>query len=173
MASRAVLLSAVLVIGLVVGFGASYAVSASQISSLQTSLSQAASSNAMLQQEMQNVTMSLPLKPQAGQMIHGGWVFLAPVAAGDYAVSVHAEGLEPPSSGAYIVEVVQRGGNMNMVPIGPNATSSEFEANSAGVGNYWIVLMQNPRSGFEAIDILFLPGMQMTNATLVASVKLG
>jgi hypothetical protein len=127
----------------------------------------------MLQQEMQNVTMSLALKPQRGQMIHGGWVILAPVGTGHYAVSVHAEGLEPPSSGAYIVEGVMRTGNTNMVPIGPNATSSEFEANSAGIGSYWIVLMQNPRSSFEAIDILFLPGMQMTNATLVASVKLG
>ena len=171
--SRIIPVSAALVVGLLVGYGGSYAVTSNQISSLQNSLTQANASNTMLRGEMQNATLALPLKPQSGQMINTGWVFVSPVGSGDYAVFVHAEGLEPPSSGAYIVEGVMRGGSMNMVPISANATGSEFDANLNGVGNYWTVLMQDPRTSFEAIDLLYLPGMSMTNAALVATVQLG
>ncbi|MDA4128918.1 MAG: hypothetical protein OK422_05650 [Thaumarchaeota archaeon] len=172
MPSKIVPLAAVLVVGLVVGYGASYAVYSGQVSSLQNSLNQANASNAMLHSEVANATTSLAFQPQAGQMFHTGWLFIAPTSPGDYAISVHAEGLEPPSAGGYIVEGVTRPG-MNMVPIGPNATASEFDASSGGVGTYWVVLMQNPHTSFEAVDILYLPGMQMTNAVLVASVQLG
>ena len=87
-------------------------------------------------------------------------------------MSLHADGLEPPSSGGYIVEGVQRTGSMNVVPIGANATASEFDATTNGVGNYWTVLMQNPTTSFEAINLVYLPGMDMTHATVVASAQL-
>jgi hypothetical protein len=172
-ASRLVPIFVALVIGLVAGFGVSYAVSSNQLSSLQNNLTQANDSNAMLRQEIQNATSALPLKPQSGQMVRTAWVFISPVGTGDYAIFVHAEGLEPPASGAYIVEGVMRGGAMNIVPIGANATASEFEPTANGAGNYWTVLMQNPSSSFEAIDLFYLPGMDMSHAALVATVQLG
>ena len=109
----------------------------------------------MLQAEMQNVTSKLALTPEAGQMIHTGWIFIAPLGTGRYAVFLHAEGLEPPSSGGYIVEGVTRSG-MKMVPLGPNATASEFVASANGIGHYWLVLNQNPSVNYEAIDVLYL-----------------
>jgi len=171
LASRTILSASVLVIGLLVGFGATYAVYSSQVSSLQKSLADASESNQMLHAEVQNGTLALALHAQPAQMFHNGWVFIAPLGSGHYAIYIHAEGLEPPSAGAYIVEGVTRAG-MQMVPIGGNATASEFEADSHGVGNYWTVLMQSPTGNFEAIDLVFLPGMDMTHATL-ASVQPG
>jgi hypothetical protein len=63
-------------------------------------------------------------------------------------------------------------GSMAVVPIGPNATASEFETSSNGVGNFFILLSQNPYSAFENVQIVYLPGMQMTNATVVATATL-
>lgn len=171
MVSRTLLVAVFLVIGLLVGFGGTYLYNQSQVSSLQSSLAQANQSISMLHQEM-NGTGALALQPKAGQMIHSGWVVIASVGSGDYAISVHADGLEPPSSGAYIVEGVSRTGNMSATPIGANATASEFDAGSDGVGSYWTVIMQNPTSSFEAIDLVYLPGMNMAQATVVASATL-
>ena len=173
MASRTILLAVVLVIGLLVGFGASYVYAQTQITTLQNNLSQANESISMLHNEMANTTRALQLTPHAGAMIHTGWVVLAPVGSGDYAIAVHAEGLEPPSSGGYIVEGVQRTTAMTLVPIGANATASEFDAGTDGVGNYWTVIMENPTITYESIELLYLPGMNMTQAQLVASVSLG
>lgn len=153
------------------GIGATYAYEQSQISSLQSSLSQANASLSMLQHET-NGTRALSLQPKAGQMIHSGWVIIASVGSGDYVVTLHADGLEPPSSGGYIVEGVQRTTAMNVVPIGANATASEFDATTNGSGSYWTVLMGNPSTSFEAIDLVYLPGMSMTQATVVASAQL-
>lgn len=162
-----------LVVGLLVGVAATYAVTASQISSLQQSLSSASASNMMLHDEMQNGTLGLALQAQQGQMFHQGWVFVSSIGGGDYAISVHAEGLESSPGSDYIIEGVTRGSTMQMVPISGNATTSEFEASSNGVGSYWTVIMQNPSSSYEAIDLVYLPGMSMSNATLVASAQLG
>lgn len=157
MASRTILLAAVLVVGLLVGFGASYLYNQNQITSPQST----------------NTSRALALAPHPGAMIHTGWVIITTVGNGDYAIVVHAEGLEPPSSGGYIVEGAQRTTAMNVVPIGANATASEFDAGTDGVGNYWTVIMENPTSSFESIELLYLPGMNMAQATLVASVSLG
>jgi hypothetical protein len=173
LASKALLASTVLVVGLLIGIGATYVVTANQVSSLQKSLSDANESNMMLHDEMQNGTLSLALQVQSGQMFHSGWVFISAIGSGDYAISLHAEGLEQASAGDYIVEGVTRGATMQMVPISGNATSSEFDASATGVGNFWTSIMQNPSSSFEAIDLLYLPNMDMTHATLVASVSLG
>lgn len=171
LASRTVLLGVALVLGLLVGFGATYAYDQSQVSSLQTSLNQANQSISTLHQEM-NSTRVLQLQPKSGQMIHSGWVIIAAVGNGDYAVSLHADGLESPSSGGYIVEAAQRTGSMNVVPIGANATSSEFDASANGAGSYWTVLMQNPSSSFESVELVYLPGMNMAQATVVATAQL-
>jgi hypothetical protein len=159
------LLAVVGVIGLLVGFGLAYAYDQSQITSLQNSLTQA--------NQSANTSKALALAPHPGAMIHTGWVVITAVGNGDYAVSVHAEGLEPPSSGGYIVEGAQRTTAMNVVPIGANATASEFDAGTDGVGNYWTVIMENPTTSFESIELLYLPGMNMAQASLVASVSLG
>jgi len=172
--ARNVLLPTALVVGLLVGFGASYAVSSSQISSLQNSLKQANDSNTMLHGELQNTTLALALVAKPGQTIRSGWILISPIGSGHYALSLHAEGLQPASAGAYIIEVVPSSGSGNMVPISGNATTaSEFEADTGGVGNYWYVLMENPSASFKGIDLLFLPGMDMTRATLVATAQLG
>jgi hypothetical protein len=172
MPTKVMIIAIAAVIGLIVGFGVGYAVYQGQVSSLQTSLNQANESSMMLSSELSNSTLALPLSLQSGQMIHSGWVFLSPVGSGDYAVSLHVEGLEPSSAGAYIVEGVTRGAQMNMVPIGGNATSSEFDATAQGVGTYWTTVMQNPSTTYEGIDLVYLPGMNMTQATVVASVQL-
>jgi hypothetical protein len=170
-ASKTVLVVVALVIGLLVGVGVAYGYSQSQISTLQSNLSQANASISMLHQEA-NSTRALALQPKSGQMIHSGWVIIASVGSGDYVISVHADGLEPPSSGGYIVEGVQRTGSMNVVPIGANATASEFEASTSGSGSYWTVLMQNPNTSFEAVDLVYLPQMNMAQATVVATAQL-
>jgi hypothetical protein len=160
------------VAGLLVGLGAVYAYDQSQISSLQNSLNQANESISMLHQEM-NATTAIQLQPKAGQMINSGWVIIASVGSGDYAISLHADGLEPPSSGAYIVEGVERNTAMNVVPIvSSNDTASEFDAGTNGVGSYWTVLMQSPSASFESIELVYLPGMSMSQATVVASAQL-
>lgn len=172
MASRLLFAAIALVVGLLVGSGAAYVVYAGQVSSIQSSLNQANENNSMLHQELQNATFSQALQLQTGAMIHSGWIFISWIGGGDYAVSIHAEGLEPPSMGAYIVEGVTRQ-SMNMVPLSGNATSSEFEAGTDGMGNYWTTLMQYPSSTYKAVDLVFLPGMDMTHATVVATVQLG
>ena len=164
-------MAAVLVLGLVVGFGAAYAYEQNQISSLQTSLNQANESISMLHAEM-NTTQAVQLEPQPGQMIHSGYVVIAALGNGEFAVSLHADGLEPSSSGGYIMEGVQRTGSMNTVPIGANATASEFDASPDGSGSYWTVLMQNPGASFESAELVYLPGMSMAQATVVASAQL-
>jgi hypothetical protein len=116
---------------------------------------------------------SVAFSPSKGQMFGEGWVVIAPVGDGDYLVSVYAQGLEGPSMGDYIVEGAQNTGNMSMVPIGgSNATLSEFEAGSGGVGQLSTLLMENPSTQFESISIVYLPAMEMTNATVVATATL-
>ena len=89
-------------------------------------------------------------------------------------MSVHAEGLESTmgTGNVYNVEAASASGGMSVSPIGRNATSSEFETTSGGVGNFFILLGQNPYSAFENIQIVFLPGMQMGNGTVVATASL-
>jgi hypothetical protein len=117
---------------------------------------------------------AIQFSPVTGQMMHTAWLLIQPAGSGDYAVAVHAEGLENTQAmgSDYIVEAQESSGSMSVIPIGPNATASEFETNSQGVGNFFIVLMQNPFTSFESIKIVYLPGMEMTNATVVATATL-
>jgi hypothetical protein len=111
--------------------------------------------------------------PAHGQMISSGWLVVAPLGNGSYAVSVYATGLETPSMGNYIVEAAQNSGAMANVPIaGSNATLSEFETDSHGTGVFFAILHQNPSSVFESVSVIYLPGMQMQNAMVVATAPL-
>lgn len=119
-------------------------------------------------------TDAVQFAPATGQMIHSAWLLIEPTGSGQYAVSVYAQGLESTqgTGNIYIVEGAQSSGSMSEVPIGPNATASEFETSSAGVGSYFIVLNQNPYTAFENIQIVYLQGMQMSNAVVVATASL-
>ena len=124
--------------------------------------------------ETSNGTEAISFTPATGQMIHSAWLLIEPSGMHDFALAIHAEGLENTQSmgSDYIVEGTQSSGSMSVVPIGPNATASEFDTSSSGAGNFFIILGQNPHSTFENIQIIYLPGMQMTNATVVATASL-
>ena len=121
-----------------------------------------------------NATDASQFTPATGQMIHTAWLLIEPTGSGDYAVSVFAQGLESTQAtgSIYIVEGTQSSGSMGVVPIGANATASEFGTTSQGVGSYFTLLMQNPYDSFENVQIVYLPGMQMGNATVVATATL-
>jgi hypothetical protein len=113
---------------------------------------------------------------KSGAMISSGWLLAAPTGMmHEYAVSIHAGGLEP--NGTYLVEGALMVSAMATVPIssqsmGMNTTSaSEFQADKNGTGNYWIVINNNPATTFERVQLFFLPGMSMQNATLIATVS--
>jgi hypothetical protein len=116
-----------------------------------------------------------PFMAQSGAMIGNSWLVVSSLGNGEYAVVVHAEGLEP--NGDYIVEGPVTTGSMQTAPISTlsmmmNTTAaSEFTADSHGTGTFWIVLNSNPTTAFEAIQLYYLPGMSMQNAMLVATVK--
>ena len=112
--------------------------------------------------------------PAVGQMVHSAWLLIQPTGSGEYALYVYAQGLESTqgTGNVYIVEGAQSSGAMSVIPVGPNATASEFETTAGGVGSYFVVLMQDPYTTFENIQIVYLPGMQMSNATVVATATL-
>ena len=108
-----------------------------------------------------------------GQMFGSGWLIIASLGNGDYALTVHATGLESGSMGDYIVEAAENSGQMATVPIaGTNATLSEFTADSSGNGQFFTILMENPSSAYENVSIVYLPAMEMQNATVVATASL-
>jgi hypothetical protein len=115
---------------------------------------------------------AIPFVAASGQMFSGGWLVVGMTQSGQYLLSIHAGGLEATNGSDYIVEGTQSSGSMATLPIGPNATSSEFDAGSNGVGNFIISLNQNPLTTYESVQIFLLPGMQMTNETLVATATL-
>jgi hypothetical protein len=119
-------------------------------------------------------TDAVQFVPASGQMVHGAWVLIEPTGSGQFAVSIYAQGLESTggTGNVYIVEGAQSSGSMSVVPIGPNATASEFETSGTGVGSYFTLLDQNPYSSFENLQIVYLPGMQMSDAVVVATATL-
>jgi len=121
--------------------------------------------------EMTTAT-AIQFKPATGQMFNNGWLVIGETQSGSYALSLHAQGLENASAGDYIVEGQQSSGSMSVVPLAANTTSSEFDAGADGAGSFFVILAQNPFTAYESVQILFLPGMQMTNATVVATAQL-
>ena len=114
--------------------------------------------------------------PKSGAMISNAWLIIAPLGMNEYAMTVHAEGLE--ANNTYIVEGNESSGSMGMVPVSTKSMSmnmtseSEFQADSNGTGIYWVVLNTDPCNAFESIDLVYLPGMSMQNATIVATATL-
>ena len=111
----------------------------------------------------------------SGSMISNAWLITAPLGMHEYAVSVKAEGLEP--NGTYIVEGMLVSGSMQTLPLSTdsktmNTTSAaEFQSNMNGTGLFWIVLTTSPAITFEQVELVYLPGMSMQNATTVATVS--
>jgi hypothetical protein len=134
-------------------------------------MSQSASTSGLIHES--TAAGAIAFVPAHGQMFGSGWLIVASLGNGDYAVTLHATGLESSSTGNYIVEVAQNSGQMATVPIaGTNATLSEFDADSSGYGQFFTVLMENPHSAYESVSIVYLPGMEMQNATVVATAAL-
>lgn len=137
--------------------------------------------NTMTETTTQTATATLnqeaiPFTLQQGQMIGNVWVLIQPTGmTGQYALAVYAAGPEPTTwtGSDCIVEGTQTGGSMASVPVTGNATTSEFEVGSNGIGQIFALLNQNPYTSFESIRIFRLSGMQMTNATLVGVASLG
>jgi hypothetical protein len=135
------------------------------------SMSQTSTSSGMANETAQSTAIAFV--PASGQMFSAGWLVSEPIGNGSYIVSLYAKGLESSSMGDYIVEASQNSGSMATVPIGgSNATVSEFEAGSQGTGLFSIVLHQDPASIYESVSLVYLPGMEMTNATVVATAPL-
>jgi hypothetical protein len=116
---------------------------------------------------------AIPFTPAKGQMIHDAWLITAPLGNGRYALSIHAQGLEGMSMGAYLVEGTQHGTNVTVPVGGQNTTLSEFEADGRGNGQFFITLNQNPAMVYDTISLVFLRGMQMTNTTVAATAHVG
>lgn len=173
MSQTSTYLTAGIVVALVVGALGGYFVGASQHPTeamMQTEtmtevMTMSPSATAMMQQD------AIPFTPQPGQMMHGAWLLIAPTGNGQYALSVYVSGLEPSmgTGNDYVIDGPQMTGSMAAVPVTGNLTSSEFEVGSDGVGYFFALLNQNPYTTFESIQIFFLPGMQMSNAMLVAT----
>jgi len=179
---------AVLVIVAAVGFGLYGSTSSKTVTSTNTVTSTSvstemlattemmSSSESMTVSSMSGMSQALSFTPKSGAMLSDAWLLAEPTGMmHEYAVSIHAEGLE--SNGTYLVEGALTTGTMAMVPISNqsmnmNSTSaSEFQADKNGTGNYFIVLDNSPAITFESVQLFFLPGMSMQNETLVASVS--
>ncbi len=123
-----------------------------------------------------NCACAYQFTPESGVMISNAYAIIASLGMDQYAVSIHAEGLEP--NGTYFVEGELSSGSMSVVGISSesmsmNTTSaSQFQADSNGTGTYWIVLNNNPSSTFESLELTYIPGMSMQNATVVATTSL-
>jgi len=130
-------------------------------------------SESMSQTTAAGQSAAIALIPAKGQMFSEGWLTTAPIGNGSYIVSLYAKGLESSSMGDYIVEAAQNSGSMAVVPIGgSNATLSEFDANGQGTGQFSIVIHEDPASTYESVLLVYLPGMEMSNATSVATATL-
>jgi hypothetical protein len=123
--------------------------------------------------------LAIPFVPQPNLMmaegIHNAYLFVAPAAGGKWVIQIHAEGLEPTvgTGNVYLVETQEKTGAMAMGPIAmQNATSSEFSVGSDGVGQYFTTLSQNPAGAYEGVEIVLLGGMEMSNATVIATATL-
>ena len=134
------------------------------------SVSESSSSSVMSET---TAAAAIAFVPAKGQMFGSGWLIVASLGNGDYALTLHATGLESASMGDYIVEAAQNSGQMATVPIaGSNDTLSEFTADGSGNGQFFTVLMDNPSSVYESVSIVYLPAMEMQNATVVATASL-
>jgi hypothetical protein len=150
------------------GFGL-YALASAHSSTTTEAMSHSSTSSG----EMASSSTAYEFTPKTGAMLSSAWVIVAPLGMDEYAVSIHAEGLE--TNGTYIIEGPLSTGSMQVVPVSNESMSmnqtsdSEFQANANGTGQFWIVLSSNPVTTFESFELVYLPGMEMQNATVVAT----
>jgi hypothetical protein len=171
--SKGTTLAAAVIVSLLAGIAVGYLYQTGQVSALQSQLSKANENSSMLRAEMLNQTAPIAFKAESGQMAHDAWLLVSPAGNGRYVVAVHAEGLDHNSTqGAYLVEGVTKTA-AKMIPLAANASLSEFEAGNNGIGQYSAIINQNPNTAFSKILVLFLPGMSMERAVLVATATLG
>ena len=164
----------VLIVVAVVGYGL-YATQLSDQSQTKQDMGTSASAmtDTLTSTEMINQTYAYHLSPQSGAMVDNAWLLVVPLGMQEYAVSVHAEGLE--TNGTYILEGTLTGGSMQSVPISTQSMAmnetgaSEFQSNSNGTGLYWIILSSNPLTTFENVQLYFIPEGMMQNASLIAT----
>lgn len=107
--------------------------------------------------------------------IHSAYLIVTPIGAGNWSVEIHAQGLEPTvgTGNVYIVEAQQKSGTMASAPItSQSPMASEFGVAKDGIGQYFTTLNLDPTGQFESIQIVFLGGMVMSNATVVATATL-
>ncbi len=130
----------------------------------------------MMTETMTGMTQndSYQFAPASGAMITNAWLLTVPVAMSEYAVSIHAEGIEVNST--YIVEGALTSGSMQNVPISQESmppmnttVASEFQTDKTGTGLFWIQLNSNPTTVFENVQLYLIPGGIMSNAALVAT----
>jgi hypothetical protein len=159
------ILVAVVLLALIIGGAIGYLARSGEVSALM-------SNNSMLHEEMQTMSSSaIAMTVASGSMPpHDVWFIIAPLQGDKYVVVLHASGLE--ANGSYLVEAVTRGGQMSTVPIAGTAADSEFLPDNQGNGVYWHVFNSDPRTQFEQVQLLYLPGMQMQSAMQVASANL-
>ena len=158
----------------VVGYGL-YATQLSDQSQTKQDMGTSASAmtDTLTSTEMINQTYAYHLSPQSGAMVDNAWLLVVPLGMQEYAVSVHAEGLE--TNGTYILEGTLTGGSMQSVPISTQSMAmnetgaSEFQSNSNGTGLYWIILSSNPLTTFENVQLYFITEGMMQNASLIAT----
>ena len=171
------------IIALLVGLGAGYFARTSEVSALENNVAKAIESKGMLQAELDAVkakravegkAVAIPFEPEPGLMFHDGWLLITQRGDGKFTVVIRSEGFDKTGpEDAYLIEGVTRTEPMQMVPIGTTLDASVFHADQNGHGFYWIVLDKDPRVTFDKILILYLPGMSMERAALVATAKLG
>lgn len=176
--STAIFATAVVVLVIVAGIGYGLYATSSHSQMTETSMTETMTTTQSMTETMTstlmaNQTNAYEFTEANGEMINNAWLLVVPLGMNNYAVSVHAEGLE--TNGTYILEGSLATGSMQTVPISSesmimNETSaSEFQSNTNGTGLYWIELSSNPTTTFENIQLYFVPDMMMQNATLVAS----
>lgn len=143
------------------------------VTSTETNMMSETMTQTMTQTSMMSQNDSYQFSAASGEMISNALLLTVPVGMNDYAVSIHAEGLE--ANGTYVVEGSMTSGSMHTVPISSQSmtmnttAASEFQADKNGTGIYWIQLNSNPTTVFENIQLYLVPEGMMQNATLVAT----
>ena len=178
--STAIFASVVVVLVIVagIGYGLYETTNHSQMTETSTAMTETMTSTqtmteTMTTSEMTYQTSAYEFTAAGGGMINNAWLLVAPLGMDEYAVSVHAEGLE--ANGTYVLEGILTTGSMQTVPISFESTmmnetsASEFQSNANGTGLYWIQLSSNPVTTFENVQLYYVPDMMMQNATLLAS----
>ncbi len=122
---------------------------------------------------------AIPFLPAPNVMmaegIHNAYLIIAPVGSGHWSVEIHGEGLESTggTNNIYIVEAQQKSGTMASMPmVAQNTTASEFGVGIDGIGQYFIILNLDPTVNFKSVQLVFLGGMEMSNATAIATATL-